>query len=172
MNIETPPDIISVPNIKTFEERITINHIFSDNDNWGDYMRKHKAELRGVEIREVYKMLHCQDPDNGYITFECPQCYETKTIHFNCNSRICTHCGKKYTDKWAWDLAKRLFDVPHRHVVMTMPDVLWHIFKENRNLLKVLMDSAINVIAEALSKKARKPIKPAFVVVLHTYGRT
>jgi hypothetical protein len=115
-------------------------------------------------------MLHCQDPDNGYLTFECQCCGEIVVRHFNCNSRICTHCGKIYNNKWASDLAKKLFDVPHRHVIMTMPVSIRHFFKEDRKLLKSLVDSAIEVIAEALSKRARRKVKPAVVVVLHTYG--
>ncbi|ODS40004.1 MAG: hypothetical protein A7315_09865 [Candidatus Altiarchaeales archaeon WOR_SM1_79] len=162
----TPTNINEIQNIKT--SGIAINQIFSDH--WETYFKKHRAKLRDVEIREVWKMPHCQDPSNGYLTFECPNCGETKTIHFNCNSRICTHCGKIYNDKWASDLAGRLFDVPHRHVIMTMSHYLWPIFKNNWELLKVVMDSAIEAIADAISKRAKRDLKPAFVVVLHTYG--
>jgi hypothetical protein len=34
-----------------------------------------------------------------------------------------------------------LFNVPHRHAVLTIPDVLWSVVRENRFLLKVLMDA-------------------------------
>ena len=171
---ETPIKSISIPNkntitnVKTHGEEITIRQIFLDN--WTEYLQKHKPEIRGVEVREVHKMLSCQDPNNGYLTFECLCCGEVVIRHFNCNSRICTRCGKIYNDKWASDLAERLFGVPHRHVIMTMPVAIRHFFKEDRKLLKVLMDSAIEVIAKALSKRARRKVKPAFVVVLHTYG--
>jgi len=171
LTTETPIKLINIPNINTPAEKITINHIFSHDNNWENYFNEHKPEIRDVEIREVYKMLHCQDPDNGYLTYECLCCGETKTIHLNCNSRICTRCGKIYSDKWASDLAGRLFDVSHRHVVMTMPVIIRHFFKENRKLLKLLMDQAIKAIAKALSKRARRKVKPAFVVVLHTYGK-
>jgi hypothetical protein len=85
---EIPVELISIQNIKTPAEKITTNHIFSDNNNRKNYLKKHKPEIRDVEIREVYKMLHCQDSDNGYLTFECFCCGETRTIHLNYNSRF------------------------------------------------------------------------------------
>ena len=51
---------------------------------------------------------------------------------------------KNHTDKWAKSLSKALFNVPHRHAVLTISNVLWSVVRENRFLLKVLMDAAIN----------------------------
>ncbi|MCD4845207.1 MAG: transposase zinc-binding domain-containing protein, partial [Methanosarcinales archaeon] len=82
-----------------------------------------KANLRDVEINEVTKMMTCKDADRGFFTYYCENCGTEKTVHFGCNSRICTNCGKNHTDKWANSLRKALFNVPHRHAVLTIPDV-------------------------------------------------
>jgi len=149
--------------------RITLDHIFSHNHNWDVYRYKHATELRDVEIKEVEKMLSCQD--RGYRLYECPRCQEIQIIHFGCNSRICTHCGKKFADKWAEDVAKQTFDVKHRHVVLTIPKQLRSYFKSDRTLLKVLMDSSIKVISYVLEKKLRKKATPGVIAVIHTYGK-
>ncbi len=72
-----------------------------------------------------------------------------------CNSRICTNCGKNHTDKWAKSLGNALFNVPHRHAVLTIPDALWPIVRRNRFLHKVLMDAAIAAINDTISYKHR-----------------
>jgi len=95
---------------------ISINHIFSDQHNWEVYKHDHKDELRMVEVKEVEKMLRCGEL--GYRLYCCPGCGEVKVVHFGCNSRVCTHCGKRFTDKWADSIARKTFDVKHRHVVL------------------------------------------------------
>jgi hypothetical protein len=91
---------------------------------------------------------------------------------FGCNSRICTNCGKNHTDKWAKSLRKALFNVPHRHAVLTISDVLWSVVRENRFLLKVLMDAAIAAINDTISYKHRNGrLVAGAVVVLHQFSK-
>lgn len=153
----------------TSQQQITINHIFSHNHNWDVYRYNHRDELRTVEIDEVGKMLMCEDL--GYRLYCCTGCSEMKVVHFGCNSRVCTHCGKKFTDKWANSIARKMFDVKHRHVVFTIPRELRSFFHEDRSLLKVLMDCAITTIADVMERKLRYKATPGAIVVLHTYGK-
>ena len=148
--------------------RITINHILKDN--WDVYKFKHRSELREVEIKEVEKTITCQDNSRGYIVYECSNCGEIKIIHFGCNSRLCSHCGKKYTDKWSKELAGKTFDVKHRHIVFTIPDTLRPFF-DDWEMLKLLMDIAIKVVKDVIKWKMGKEIIPGLIVVLHTYGK-
>ena len=96
-------------------------------------------------------MLSCKDESRGFFTYECESCGTQKTVYFGCNSRICTNCGKNHTDKWAKSLKNALFNVPHRHAVLTITDVLWPIVRGNRFLHKVLMDAAIAAINDTIS---------------------
>ena len=150
-------------------QRITINSIFSDNHNWDVYRYKHKDELRDVETDEVEKMLRCGS--QGYRLFECSGCGEVMVVHFGCNSRVCTHCGKRFTDRWAESIARKMFDVKHRHVVLTIPEEFRSVFYEDRTLLKVLMDCAITAISHVMEWKLNYKAVPGIVVVLHTYGK-
>lgn len=139
-----------VPGENKSSPRITINHIFSHNHNWDVYRFNNVVTLRSVEIHEVEKMLTCGDC--GFRLYMCPHCNEIKAVHFGCNSRVCTHCGKKFADKWSKQIARQTFDVKHRHVVLTIPDQLRPIFEDDRSLLKVLMDCSINVISYVCSQ--------------------
>ena len=118
---------------------ITINRIFLHNRNWDVFKLRHCSEVRRVEVAEVEKMLWCQRDENGYCTYYCPSCKETRIIHFGCNSWVCTHCGKRFADKWASSVAKGMLDVVHRHCVFTISDELWPLFKRDRGLLKFLI---------------------------------
>jgi hypothetical protein len=150
-------------------QQITINHIFNDNHNWDVYRYQHRDELRSIEVTEVKKMLSCAEC--GYRLFECSGCGEVMVVHFGCNSRVCTHCGKRFTDQWADSIARKMFDVKHRHVVLTIPEELRLVFYEDRTLLKVLMDCAIVTVSDVIKWKLNYEAVPGIIVVLHTYGK-
>jgi hypothetical protein len=124
----------------------SVKEIFTDNHNWDRYHYVHRQEIRPVERAEVEKMLSCKGPERGCFVYYCPTCEEFRTISFGCNSRLCSECGKRYTDQWAKRLGKARFDVPHRHAVLTLPDRLRGVLKEDRGLWKVIMDSAIKAL--------------------------
>jgi hypothetical protein len=151
---------------------LTVKHIFEDGHNWGTFCLTEIDNLRDVEIEEVNKMLSCKDDSRGYFTYQCECCGEFKTVYFGCNSRICTNCGKNHTDKWAKSLKNALFNVPHRHAVLTIPDCLWFTVEQNRSLLKVLMDAAIAAINDTVSSKHRNGrLLAGAVVVLHPFSK-
>ena len=78
----------------------------------------------------------------------CSGCGEVKVVHFGCNSRVCTHCEKRFSDKWADSIARKTFDVKHRHVILIIPEALRSVFHEDKTFLKVLMDCAISTISD------------------------
>ncbi|MBI5133712.1 MAG: transposase zinc-binding domain-containing protein [Thaumarchaeota archaeon] len=146
-------------NINT--QPFTLRHLFQDNHNWDNFFLKHKNELRDVELKEVQKMLHC---GTDFFWFQCPNCGNNAIIHLGCNSRLCTHCGKKYTDKWAAQVAKNTFDVAHRHVVFTIAKELRQFFSVHRGLYKELMDCVIDAISDVMNYKRPVKIRPGIVL--------
>ncbi len=151
---------------------LTVRHIFEDNHNWGAFRLAEKDNLRDIEIKEVNKMRSCKDESRGFFAYRCKHCGTTKIVHFGCNSRICSNCGKNHTDKWARSLQNALFNVPHRHAVLTIPDALWPVVRNNRFLLKVLMDAAITAINDTISYRHRNgELTAGAVVVLHPFSK-
>jgi len=117
-------------------------------------------------------MLLCQHPSKGFKTYQCPKCGNIRTIHFNCNGRLCTNCGKRHTDRWAEKVQQRLADVSHRHVVFTMPDELWKIIETRKELLNVAFHSIFLTIRDVFYHQCNKKhhVLPGILAVLHTYG--
>lgn len=139
-------------------------------DNWEDYLENN--EVRDVEKQEVEKTLSCKRLKRGCFLYFCATCIRFVLVTFGCNSRICSCCGKRYSDKWADRLTKKIMPkTEHRHMVFSVPDVLWWTIKNNRGLQKVLMDVAAKTIKECFSKALRKEVEIGIICVLHPFGR-
>lgn len=143
-------------------------------ENWNRFISNHK--IREIEKEEVEKMLSCKE--GAFFACYCKQCNVIRIVPFGCNSRLCSGCGKRHTDRWAKRLVKRLFPGKiHRHLVFGMPDMLWSFIKENRKLQKIVMDTSNKTIQELfneISKKKNKTtsrIKAGVIAVLHTSGK-
>jgi hypothetical protein len=164
--------IVSPPiKIGWFHYKFSVKDIFTDNHNWDRYYYFHRQEIRQVEKKEVEKMMSCKGPDRGCRFYYCHRCEEYHKISLGCNSRLCSDCGKRYTDQWAKTLGSKMFDVPHRHALMTIPDRLRSVLIENRNLWKVVMDSAIKSLNDTLSHALRKEVLAGAIVVMHPFAR-
>jgi len=108
-------------------------------------------------------MLMCEDLE--YLLYFCPGCYQLKDVHFNCNSRVCTHYGKRFTDRWTNEIARKTFNMTDRHVVLTIHEELRSVFYENRTLLKVLMDYAIRTVSDVIEWRLNYKYIPGIEVV-------
>ena len=120
-------------------------------------------------VDNVSKMLSCGETSNGYAEYICPCCKKTKKICFTCKSRFCTSCGKRYIDEWVEKMVYKIFDVPHRHLIFTIPQELREIFRRDRSLLKFMMDCVSQVILEVFRSRGRKVV-PGILAVIHTFG--
>ena len=145
---------------------LTIYNLFVFDANWSTYQTL--CNPRSVEIKEVNKMLTC---GQEFRIYHCFKCKLDHIVCFGCNSRICTHCGKRYTDRWSESVSKSVLDVNHRHFTISMPSTLWIVFERNRLLLKDYMDVAIKVITEVMTLRLGKHITPGLIVALHTFGK-
>ena len=115
-------------------------------------------------------MIGCGDPSNGYAEYVCPQCGNKKKVPFTCKSRFCTSCGKVYIDKWVEKTVSNIFDVPHRHLIFTIPQELRKIIFNDRKLIKVMMDCASRSALEVLQSRGIDAV-PGMLVIVHTFGR-
>jgi len=136
---------------------------------WFYYVECHV--VRDVEYREVLKALGCYGNVGGCFVYYCKKCNEYVFRNLGCNSRLCSCCGKRHADKWALSLSKRMFKVPHRHLVLSIASELWPYLKNDRKLWKVYMDSAIDTLDDYLPKIIKQDIKVGAIVILHPFGK-
>ena len=128
--------------------------------------------VRDVESKEVQKALSCYGYGNGCFVYCCTHCEQYIFQSLGCNARICSCCGKRHADAWAASLSKRMFKVPHRHLVLSIASELWPYLKEDRKLWKPYMDSAIDTLNDYLPKiMHQEKITLGAIVIFHPFGK-
>ena len=154
-------------NLDKFDKKWSVKSILQDH--FETYLKSHTPRL--VELKEVNKALTCYEDKRGVFVYMCPKCNFTHKVKIGCNSRICSSCGKRYADAWSSSLSRYLFKVPHRHVVIGIPDILWSWLKNHRCFWKDYMDCAILTLNDIFSQMLKQDIQVGAIVVLHPFGK-
>ena len=64
--------------------------------------------------------------------------------YHSCKSKFCTSCGNKYSKERVISITSKLYNCNHRHLVFTIHDALWNLFRIDRNRLNLLLE-AVNL---------------------------
>ena len=149
-----------------------IKDIFKDH--WNKFLKSYpNINIRETVFDNINKMLKCKTLDLGFDVFKCPNCGKEKFCFHTCKSRLCSSCGNKYNTERQTSIFSKLFKFKHRHVVWTIPEELRNYFREDRQRLSLLFKASQIVIESWFHDKYKKKnITPAFISVLHTYGRS
>jgi hypothetical protein len=126
-----------------------------------------RPEVRPAVRENFGKMINCRTPALGAEVFASET--EEKLVYHTCKSRSCPSCGQRATLLWQRDQWSTLPDIPYSGIGLTMPDVLWPIFRQNRQLLHDLPALAAAVIQQWV--KTRYGVRVLILVVPHTFGR-
>lgn len=145
---------------------ISVKQIFMSS--WDSYLATH--EVLDYQLKEVEKSLNCYGHNNGCFVFYCKHCDKYIFQSYGCNGRLCSCCGKRYTDQWSYNLSKCMFSVSHRHFVMSAPKSLWNFLSDWKNR-KIYMDAAIKAFNDYFSKILHRKIKVGVIVILHPFGK-
>lgn len=141
-------------------------------DNWDEFLDRFGHRVRPVVVKEVKKILGCGSFENGYAEYTCSCCGEKKKVPFRCRSRFCGSCGKVYIDVRAENMANKLIQSTHRHMVFTIAEELREYFMRDRKLISVLPKCAAEVIKSWwIEQNKGENYTPGIVAVIHTFGR-
>lgn len=144
----------------------SVKRIFQEH--WKSYAKTHM--IRDIEKQEVEKMLACKE--GGCFVCYCKECNEYHFMQFGCNSRLCSPCGKRYTDAWAERLAGKVAKgIVHRHLVFTLPSLLWQFIKDNRQLQQTISEAAHRTITLRFSRMKKQALMPGVIAVVHPFGK-
>jgi hypothetical protein len=156
--------------LETLTGHYTLKQIFEANNNWSDFVVQHGDQLRPVIIKEIDKMLSCRDPlKSGYHKYTCPTHSDVEVIvPHTCKSRFCSSCGTLAVNNWINQAMSRFLDVPHHHIVFTIPEQLRNIFLYDRNLLNILFTASSHTILNWCQDTGN--YLPGACSVIHTFG--
>lgn len=155
------------------EHSYSIRDIFIEHwSNFCEYANINNLNIRDIVYFEVAKMMKCKTPQLGFSLYECPECHNTHIQFHTCKSKFCTSCGDKYSKDRVISIESKLYNCNHRHLVFTIHDALWNLFREDRNRLNLLFE-AVNITLSSWCKEkyGKHGFKLGFVLTLHTFGR-
>jgi hypothetical protein len=139
--------------------------------HWESYIKSPKAPITIEQYKAVNAIRICRTPVLGVDEYVCPSCGEVIEIYHNCHHRFCPTCSWGDTMKWAEKIKSQMMDIPHRHVVFTVPHALHPLIKSNgKELLNVLMQTSADTFKDWADHKYK--MKIGIISVLHTFGET
>jgi DNA-directed RNA polymerase subunit RPC12/RpoP len=150
---------------KKKSEQWTFKEIIQDSDNRERYQQEYAGQVTEHQVAEVEKMLGCREEENGFATYICMHCGAQVRVPFSCKSRVCSSCGKVHAEEWAKQLSSRMFNVVHRHITFTVPDLLWPEFEREASWRRILFQ-AVNATLRSVMG-----LECGVVAVLHPYGK-
>lgn len=152
---------------KSFEKKFSLAQFF--NAHWDNYVKAPKAYISKEQFKAVNAIRLCRTPKLGKDIYSCEDCGKVVEIYHSCKNRFCPNCSWTDTLKWADKVYEKLLNIPHRHVVMTLPHALNPIIVKNKKFcFDTLMSIASNIMKEYIIKQHE--VIPGVISVLHTFG--
>jgi hypothetical protein len=144
--------------------------------DFADIVRAHRAELESVtrlgtrQRRVLTDIETCRTAALGGHLDQCTQCGYEHPSYNSCRNRHCPKCQALAQERWIEVERARMLDVPHFHVVFTLPSELRRLAAfARREVLNTLMRVAGLTLA-AFARRRLKAIVGA-TLVLHTWTR-
>ncbi len=146
--------------------------IFSDH--WPGFKHQHPMYDTEYYNSVVEKMLDCGNPEKmGYVEYLCMDCGQGhRVVSMSCKGSMCLRCGKVYVDNWVSQVSEMLHPgVVYRHIVLTVPEVLWKTFFDNVGLLGPFFHCGVSCLDDFFSATAKFTLCGGYIVVLQTNSR-
>jgi len=142
-----------------------IDKLFKDKELFKHFNSEHLDFIKS----SIDKVKTCCDLAYAKATFICPLCGEKDYRPVSCKSKFCSPCGKLYAEKWALKLSKDLIDKKHRHIIFTIPDILWRYSIFKRDILIVLSNHINHLFKDWFHKNKIKHY--GLIIAIHTFAR-
>jgi hypothetical protein len=139
--------------------------------NWEAYISNPHVFVTSEQFKAVNSIMVCRTAVLGVDEYVCTGCGEVIEIYHNCRNRFCPTCSWNDTRVWAAKIKEQLMNIPHRHVVFTLPHGFHPLAKSNgKELLNILLRTASDTLKDWAEHKHQ--IKIGIISVLHTAGET
>ena len=139
--------------------------------NWDAYIKSPKEYIFPEQYKAVAAIRACRTEALGIDHYVCEECGEISKVYHSCKNRFCPTCSWKDTLDWADKMKEQMLDIPHRHVVFTLPHRLNNLINDNKGtLLDILFKTAADSIKDWMGHKYK--LTPGIINVLHTFGET
>nr|WP_231479750.1 transposase [Streptobacillus canis] len=91
------------------------------------------------------KFLACGDLSKAFISYRCHICNFQHKMKLTYKSRLCNSCGYNYSIKWTNSITNQLINIPHRHVLFTIPQQFRKFIAYDKTILSKLAADINNI---------------------------
>jgi len=103
----------------------------------------------------------------------CPDGHVKRHWYNSCKHRMCPQCAFIQVERWLEKKKARLLNCNHFHVVFTISDELYELWRWNKKILsRLLFHSARDTLFELLGDEKYLGAQPGLIASLHTWSRT
>ena len=180
--------------IKLSKKITTKKNVDKTKIKYGPTFGLEASHFKAIE-ENMRKAYMCGNIKFGHFDYFCKNCNHIEKIPLSCKSRACNRCGREYAQAWAHKLSQDLVNVPHRHLIFSLPAKLRELFCNNRHLLGKLTYVINDILGACLKddtnrykrkntklgrpkkkkaktkKSLKKKMKFGLITVIHTFGR-
>lgn len=137
---------------------------------FADQLAKTKQPLKN--LKAIDALTHCRTRAMGVSYYRCKDHHaEIEQLH-SCRHRSCYVCAHKQRLDWIEKQKSRLLDVPHFHVVFTLPHEYLPLWRYNEALFaRILFKASQDTLQQLLAQKRYGGVTPGILMALHTWGR-
>ena len=130
-----------------------------------------RAYLEGSEVRpwvrkSIEKVSQCRTLACGALVYKSEN--ERLILYLPCKSPACPSCGRRRILHWLRLSFAALPETLYQGVTFSMPDVLWSIFRENRELMSTLPALAADVLKAWA--RANRGLEIGVTAIPHTFN--
>ena len=152
---------------KSFEKKFSLASFF--NQHWDNYILRPQHPVTTVQYKAVNAIRKCRTAALGKDVYTCNDCGQTVEVFHSCRNRFCPNCSWTDTVKWSRTVYNHLLNVPHRHVVMTLPHSLNYLIRRNNKFFfQTLLAVSSNLMKDFIRNKYH--VEAGVISVLHTFG--
>ena len=147
----------------------TLRSVF--RQHFADYAQRHRLPL--YLHRAAYWLSRCRRIEPGGHISRCPEGHVERAWYNSCNQRCCPQCQAIATERRLEAQKARLLACAHHHLIFTIPHELKELWSFNRApMAKLLFGAVRDTLTELLADPKYLGARPAFLLTLHTWGRS
>lgn len=146
-----------------------LKHILRDHGH--EFIKSYGTKVSPYAISVLISVMNCCTTRNGYRSFFCVHCKIIKRIAFTCKKWLCPTCSVWSNRRFAINFVQRMLPVTHRHLMMSIPEVLWEIYHDDKHLQKLLIKASYETVRQMMVMYLHVDVMPGAMCVLHNFGR-
>ncbi len=137
---------------------------------YSEQLKNTKQPLKN--LKAIDALTHCRTRALGASYYRCKLNHaEIEQLH-SCRHRSCYVCAHKQRLDWIEKQKARLLDVPHFHVIFTLPHEYLSLWRYNEALFaRILFKASQETLLQLLAQQRHGGVTPGILMALHTWGR-